>query len=191
MNNTSLRDIRVIDNKNSQHGMAALEMALIFPVLMLILLGVYEYGTAFVLNQKAISSSQMMADLIARQITVTDEDIDNVVQAGLETMAPFSESDYAYDVVSIYFNGEVDDVKANICWRRFSGMEPVVNVLTRAAPLANLGEGVVMASVSYVYKPLMGAKLFRPIKVTETAFSRGRRSSVVSLQDGSFIGCRL
>lgn len=171
-------------------GLAAVEFALIFPLLMAFLVGVFDYGTAFVINQKAITASQMMADLVARNVTLTDEEISDIVAAGFQTMRPFPTQPYGYDIVSIRYDGNnADDVQPYICWRRTANMTADDRPIVNAQPIALLGEGMVIVTVTYLYRPALTWRYFGAIDMSETAFSRGRRSAVVSLQEGIRIGC--
>ncbi|MBU0800810.1 MAG: pilus assembly protein [Alphaproteobacteria bacterium] len=171
-------------------GLAAVELALVFPILMMLLVGVFDFGTAFVINQKAISSSQMMADLISRNVTVDADDMANIIDAGDQTMRPYNSVEYGYDIISLRYDGDdADDMEPVVCWRRTAGMEPNDLAIDNADPLAVLGEGLVIVTVSFQYTPLMGARMFNAITMSETAFARGRRSAIVSFQDGMEIGC--
>jgi Flp pilus assembly protein TadG len=171
-------------------GLAALEVALIFPILMMLLVGVFDFGSAFVVNQKAISSSQMMADLISRNVTVDADDMTNIINAGDQTMRPYNSVEYGYDIISLRYDGDdVDNMEPIVCWRMTERMEPNDLAIENAEPLAVLGEGLVIVTVSFQYTPLMGARMFNAITMSETAFARGRRSAIVSYQDGMDIGC--
>lgn len=180
----------VCDWPRARDGVAATEFALIFPVMMMMLVGVYDYGVALVINQKTITASQMLSDLVARNVTVTEEDIDNIIDSGFQAIRPFPVENYGYDIISLRYDGDsADDIEPYVCWRRTANMTASDRPIDNAAPISALGEGLVIATVTYTYRPALTWRFFGTINMSETAFSRGRRSAVVSLQEGVRIGC--
>ena len=97
-------------------GAVAAEFAMILPVMVALLFGVYDLGTAIVINQKAIASSQIMADLVSRSVAVTQDELDDIVFAGQEAMRPYTIADFSYSVVSVEFAADPDDLR-----RRYAG----------------------------------------------------------------------
>ncbi len=160
----------------SEDGMAAVEAAMIFPVLLTLLLGTFDVGNAILANQKAIRASQVTADLIARTSSVDDATIDEAVEAGELAMQPMSVDTYGVDVVSISFD---DDANAVIEWRETRNMPPLADVLTRVEDLAEAGEGVLVVSVEYNFEPVFAGFIVDAILMREIAFSRGRQGAVI------------
>lgn len=169
-------------------GAIATEFALVLPIMVALLFGVYDLGTAIVINQKAIAASQMMADLLARAVAVTQDDIDDIVFAGREAMQPYTADPFAYSMVSVRFVDDPEDPEPEVCWDR-GGISTTETMLEGTEPLALPGEGVVMVTVQYQYKPVFARYLKETMHMREVAFARGRRSPVVSYQEGTQIGC--
>lgn len=175
----------------SDKGLAATEFALIFPVLLILLLGVFDFGRAFVINQKAITASQIMADLVSRDVAVTQATLDNIVDAGFQALRPFNVETYGYDIISLsYVPGEEDDeYETVICWRQSDNLDEQDEPIENAEPLAIPGEGLVIVTVGYQYQPVFPGQLMKSIPIRERAFARGRRTPVVAFQIGAQIGC--
>ena len=55
---------------SEETAVAAVETAILFPVLISMLMAVYDLGQGVVVNQKTISASQIIGDLIARNEVV-------------------------------------------------------------------------------------------------------------------------
>ena len=72
-----------------ENAVAAIEAAMIFPLLLTILLGTLDMGYVILAAQKTIRASQVTADLIARHKTVTAADIDDAIAAGQLSLVPF------------------------------------------------------------------------------------------------------
>lgn len=158
-------------------AVAATEFALIFPVLMAMLLGVYDVGNAIWVNQKTIAASQIIADLITRNVSVTDDIIDEAIEAGELALSPYDLTDMGIDIISLSYN--VDD-EAELVWRETRRMDPVDNVLDRAVGLGVDGDGALAVAVTYVYRPFFGRMVIGEIQMEEMTYARGRRTAVVA-----------
>ncbi len=160
-----------------EDGVAAAEAALIFPILMTLLLGVFDMGNGILSNQKTIRASQVTADLVTRLPSVTTADIDEAINAGQLSLTPFPSDTFGVDIVSIRFD---DDALPEIIWRETRNMTPNPDVLTDVAALAEAGNGVVVVSVQYLFEPLFAGFIVDQIPMQEIAFARGRRSATVN-----------
>lgn len=162
-------------------GVAATEAALIFPILLTILLGVFDMGNAVLSNQKTIRASQVTADLITRMREVTSNDIDEAIEAGRLALMPFDTGEYGIDIVSIRFD---EDSTPEIVWRETQNMSPVNTVLSDVNALATPNDGVVVVAAQYNFEPVFAGFIIDSIPMQEVAFMRGRLSSVVC-QEGA------
>lgn len=165
-------------------GVVATEFALILPLLVAMLFGVYDLGMAIVINQKAITASQSMADLVARSTSVSEDDLENIASAGREAMRPFVEGDLSYNIISIGFTSDLNDPEPWLCWDAGT-IETTEEMIERTAPLAVADEGVVVVTVEYDYVPVFAKYLMDTLHMSEAAYARGRLSPIVSLQEGA------
>ncbi len=156
---------------------AIAEFAIIFPILMTMVLGVYEVGSAIVINQKSIAASQMVADLITRNVTVDDADIDDIVKAAEHVLSPYEIDELGVDILSVQYD-ENDDPQE--VWRETRNMEPREDALTRSTGLGTEGDGAVVVTVRYVYHPAFSSAVIGDVEMEEMAFARGRRTAIVS-----------
>ena len=163
--------------KAGRDGVAAIEAAMIFPLMLAIFLSVFDAGNALLANQKAVRASQVVADLITRKNIVSTDDVDEAVRAGRLAMEPLDSSSFGVDIVSIRFDG---DANTSIVWRETVNMSSVPDAITAVSALADEDEGVVMVSVEYVYTPLFASFISGSFTMREVAFSRGRRTPVIT-----------
>lgn len=161
-------------------AVATVEATLVFPILLTILLGTFDMGNGLLANQKVIRASQIVADLVTRNMTVSEEELEEAIMAGGLAFEPLDSSTYGVDIVSIRFD---DDAEPEIVWRETStGMTPNQNVLADVESLAEADNGVVVVTVGYVFEPVFAGFLLDTMPMRETAFARGRRSAVVNLE---------
>lgn len=158
----------------SEDGMAAVEAALVFPVLLAVLLGTYDLGNAILANQKTIRASQVTADLIARNSMVDSVMIEDSIEAGELALEPFSTSSYGVDIVSISFD---DNGDASIDWRETRNMTPLDDILSRVEALSDAGDGVLVVASAYDFEPIFAGFVVDTIEMQEIAFARGRKGA--------------
>jgi hypothetical protein len=135
-------------------------------------------GNGILANQKAIRASQVVADLVTRNMNVSAQEVDEAITAGGLAFQPLDDSSYGIDIVSIRFND--DNADPEIVWRDTRNMSPNPDVLDDVTSLAEAGNGVVVVSVKYLFKPVFAGFVINDIPMQETAFARGRRSAVVN-----------
>ncbi len=165
--------------KKEEEGLAAIEASMIFPVMLLMLLGVFDFGNAILANQKTIRASQVVADLIARNNIVTDADIAEAIEAGRLAFEPLDSSAFGIDIVSFRFD---EDADTEIVWRETENMLALPDAFARVDDLRDADEGVVMVAVQYQYDPLFTGFVAQTMEMQEIAFSRGRSGPVVNRQ---------
>lgn len=168
--------------RSQTQGSALMEAAILFPVLLTMLFGVYDIGHAITTNHKMITASQVAADLIARTPTVSAEELNQAIEAAGLAMAPYADSSsIGIDIISVRFD---EDNEPQEVWRRTQNMsvEDNAGALEKSAGLGTKGEGALVVTVLYDYVPTFGNVVIKNFRLRETAFARGRRTSVVSLE---------
>jgi Flp pilus assembly protein TadG len=156
---------------------ASAEAALVFPILLMLLLGTFDMGNAVLANQKTIRASQIVADLVTRNMSVSTTEVNESITAGQLAFEPMDSSSYGIDVVSIRFD---DEAEPEIVWRETRNMNANSSVLDDVTSLAEAGNGVVVVTVRYLFEPVFSGFVIGDIPMQEVAFARGRRSAVVN-----------
>lgn len=157
-------------------AVAAVEAAFILPVMLLMIIGSYDVGRAILVNQKVIAASQVGADLIARNMSVDDNIVNETIEAARQVLRPYPTESFGIDIVSLRF--DENDLPEEL-WRRTENMEPNQVAVNSTGTLFPEGEGVVIVTVEYSYTPTFGDYVIGGIRMSEVAFSRGRRSATV------------
>lgn len=158
-------------------GVAAVEAALLFPVMLTLFLGMVDIGNAILSNQKTITASQVAADLVARKETVSTSDINEAIEAARLAIEPFPTSTFGIDIVSLRFD---NNGAPQIVWRVTQNMSPNDNAVDSTALIGEPGEGMVIVSVVFRYDPIFAGFVIGEIPMEEVAFVRGRKSPVVN-----------
>lgn len=164
----------------TEDGVAAVEFAIIFPVLVTLMLGVFDMGYGLLAAQKTIRASQVTGDLIARNKEVSENDILEAIDAGEIALVPFDTSSYEYRILSIEFTD--DDGSYDILWERSNGPASFDDAFAGSlSNIAEIGEGLVIVQVKYDYVPTFANFVIDEMAFREIAFLRGRLSKTVPL----------
>jgi Flp pilus assembly protein TadG len=160
-------------------GAAMAEFVLIFPILMVMLMGVYELSRAISINQRSIAASQIIADLIARNVVVDDAIVDDAIRAGELALEPYSLEGMGVDIVSVQYD-ENDEPQE--LWRVTRDMDEDEDAVENSSGLGVDGDGTLIVTVQYLYQPVFDTILDEAVTMRETTYARGRRTSVVSYE---------
>lgn len=157
---------------------AALEFALILPVLILLLFGVVEIGNVLLLDKKVTAGAQTAADLVAQQKVVTSADLSNIWLAVDNIIAPFDANATTYRLLSIVAD---NNGATSIHWQSSRGGVGVAS-FPLPAGLTAANESVIVAVITYNYAPVFGALLFDAFDITDVAYLRPRTVERVELR---------
>ena len=172
------RDVRSLwkDWARGVEAIAAVEAALIFPILLVMLLGTFDAGRGLLAAQKTIRAAQVTADLVARHRSVTDTDLDEAITGGQLSMAPYDTTSYGVDMVSLEFEDDGDIVSL---WCETRNSPVNTNITNSLGALAVPGEGIIAVTVRFDYEPTFSGFVFDTIEMQEIAYARGRLTSTV------------
>lgn len=168
--------------KNGEEGVALVEAAMIFPVLFVLLFGIYDIGHAVTVNHKMITATNVVSDVVTRTYSISSDGLDQAVVAGKMAMAPYvaRADDLPIYIAAVRFDEDGDPV---VLWERaFGGMEPDEQAVSRSRGLGLPGDGVVVVSMIHDYRPAFGGVVIDSFRMREVTYARGRRSSVVELE---------
>lgn len=163
--------------RNDCRGLAATEFALVFPMLLLLLLGTIELGNGILANQKALAASQTITDLLSRTRNVSDEQLADALQAGRLALAPFDTADMGFDIISVAFDA---DSEISVAWRETVNMQQINNIEDKVSSLASSNEGLIVVYVRFPYVPVFGSTIVGPINMIENTFARGRKTAHIT-----------
>lgn len=161
---------------HEEDATALMEAVMILPVLITLLMGLFDLGFGIALNQKTITSSQVASDLISRNKTISIDELENVIDASEVTFEPYPLSQFGIDIVSLEFD---DSGNPDILWRETRDMSPNDTAVNSTIGLGEEGEGMVIVTVRYTYTPFFSGLFVDEFGMQEVAFSRGRRSPTV------------
>lgn len=156
---------------------AAIETAVLMPLMIGLMIGCYDIGMGILMNQKTVGASQMIGDLITRDRSVTMTSLEDIIQAGELAYEPYSTTSFGYDIASIRFDADGDPI---VLWRVTNNMAENDDAVASTAGLGDAGDGLVVVTTAYTYNPHFTQFVAGDIVMQEVAFLRGRKSATVT-----------
>ncbi|MFN4141798.1 TadE/TadG family type IV pilus assembly protein [Aestuariivirga sp.] len=142
--------------RRDQSGIAAIEVALILPVLMLLYFGLFDLTGLITINRKLTYGTSVVADLVTQnELEVSAARIDDYFKAAEMAMSPYDMEDIRVEVHTYRMasgSGAVEHV-----WGRISGTGPnCQNPSTEGMEtLMTDGNDVVVAVMCTNYRPFI------------------------------------
>lgn len=143
----------------SSEGVAALEFALVLPVMLLIYVGSVEAGSLLSVDKRVQTVAGAMGDLVSRaNAKISACDIKDYFVAASATMMPYSASTLQQVVTSVLVSD--DGTTTQIQWSRANGQGAVAHVKGDSYPLpqsmTDISKGgyVIVSEAAYSYQPV-------------------------------------
>lgn len=172
----------------NERGVAAVEAALMFPVLLALFIGCTEITFKIWSTQKAEKLAVTLADVVAQGQTVSKEDMEYMVEASDNIMEPFNfGADGVIFISSVYV--AQDQTVAKVNWQcKMPGSFSVLSKMGLVGADANLPpeltlaerDNVIVAEVFYKYKPIAPGLMFNEDVIYRRAFFKPRLGALTN-----------
>lgn len=166
---------RVLAALGDTRGAAAVEFALILPILFVLHIAAAEFLQVYQAQRKLAHLAAAVADITAQNRSVSIADVDDILAAGTSMIHPFNTASLGQRVSSVSTNGSGS---ANTDWTQKKNYTLTGSPSVPAGYLA-ANESVIMVEVVYDYSPTFGLFLPDVIRFTRQAYVRPRLSPKV------------
>jgi Flp pilus assembly protein TadG len=165
-----------------EKAIAAVEFALILPIMLVVFVGVTQVGEAVSIGQKVTITARTITDLVTRENSpLAASELNTDLQAAAQVMVPYPSSTLTVTVSEISTDAKGN---ATVAW---SGSWPNnANALLQGSPftlpssLAGANVTVVYGQVSYGYTPLLGYKVIGPMTISDGIYFYPRTGACIS-----------
>jgi Flp pilus assembly protein TadG len=159
-----------------KRGVAALEFAIIAPLLMVpLLLGSVDLIDVMGANKRAQNAAASMADIIARDTEVSDAEINGLWDALEILMYPNDQADMEMRITSVSI---VNGTTAQVVWSEghggMSARQTGSNVTGLDSRMMVPGTSIIMAETVYKHNAPLGFLFQNQISMTHNAYRRSR-----------------
>lgn len=163
-----------------ESGLAAVEFALILPIMVVLWLGGVEVTQALSVDRRINNLASSVGDLVARSKIVTHGDVSQIFDIAPGAMYPFCKSEAACNaaglamrVTAVNMNAS-DPATGTVAWSRAQGttayavgsnMNTVVPVTLRVP-----NSQIIVAEVYYTYRPAVGYVIVGDVDLDDRMF---------------------
>jgi Flp pilus assembly protein TadG len=157
----------------AKKGLAALEFALIAPMMIFLLFGSVDLIDVLGANTRAQNAAASLADVVARDTEVSNAEVTGLWDALDILMYPDDAGDISVRITSVRV---VNATTATVVWSEGHGMTArTVNSTVALTPaMMTPGTSVIMAETTFAYESPLGFLLAGPVNMTHDAFRRSR-----------------
>ena len=170
-------------------GVAAVEFALILPILVLLLIGCFEVPRFVTIYQRIARTSAGVADLVAQaDEPMTKDNMTDIFSAGLIMMQPYDAKKDGVIIVSSVNNPAGNGVK--VTWQERCGKLAATSVVGNAGstPLGSFpvainpgsDEEVIAAEVYFSYKPVFSNIIYKGSTLSLVSYTRPRNQNLMT-----------
>lgn len=169
--------------RKNKSGLAAVEFAMLLPVMITLFFGVVEISLALTCRANVTNVASVAADLVAQESSMTTADMTNVFNAANAMLYPYSTSVAKITVSSIVYDTATASLTSGkVGWScaKNATAKSVGGTVTLPAGLMTANSSVVMTEVTYDYsspttKIVTGTKV-----MSNTFYTKPRRVASIA-----------
>jgi Flp pilus assembly protein TadG len=161
-----------------ERGVAALEFAMLLPLMIALMLGCAELSQAIAIDRKLSITTRVISDLVAQVTSVPDDEMSNILAAASAVAAPYPTANLKLKISSVKIDG---NLKATIAWSEGLNATPRAKGDTVTVPTGLLiaNTSLIWAEATYNYTPMIGYMLTGTLPLSEQIYMRPRQSDCV------------
>ncbi|MGJ3626060.1 TadE/TadG family type IV pilus assembly protein [Sphingomonas sp. MMS24-JH45] len=169
---------------HDRRGTSAIEFAIALPVLILLFTGGFQLSDAVSVYRKVTTTSRALADLTSQYVTVNDAQLDKILAASTQVMAPYSTTDAKLVVSEIKTDAAF---QTKVVWSRARNTTAlrVGDTVNIPAALKIANTYAIIARVTYTYRPVFGNSYIGTIPMGDTIIMLPRASDSSTRADPS------
>ena len=170
------RSVHDLSGDNS--GIAAVEFAMVVPLMLVLFFGTVEFSSALAIDRKVTIMSRTLSDLTSQNISITDAQLTNIFNAGTGIMTPYSSSPVNSTITELYVDPATK--VARVQWSKGAAPRGAGSTVAIPAALQVGGSYLIYSEVSYKYVPSIGYVMAKGgITMSDFTYPRPRQSTCV------------
>ena len=161
---------------SDRRGVAASEFALSLPFLVLLYIGGYQLSDAISAYRKVAVATRTVADLTSQFTSVSDDDVNTILDASTQVLAPYKVSAAKVLVSQIHIDA---NGASTVDWSFGKNITKLAQgtAFTLPASIRTPNTYVIVASINYTYTPVTASGMIGTIPFQDQIIM-GPRSSV-------------
>ena len=166
--------------RKDEDGVAAIEFAIIAPIMITMYFGLSEMATAIAVDRRISHGANVAADLLTQQAQMSPIDIEETLAASVRVMGVANVGDITMQIQSYVLDSNDQMVREGLInFNTGASNLPAFDASTLSARVLSQTSGVVVTRVAYTYSPLQLRYFNSDITLSETFLLKPRRSNAV------------
>ncbi len=169
-------------------GVAAIEFAMIVPLMLMLFVGAVEFSQAITVDRRVSQVASATADLVARSKTLTTTDMTGITQVVEQLVKPYDHTLLKMTVMNVAAS-PTDATDTKICWAYAhnggAGSYNKNDPYSLPTGVVEEGDSVIVTEVKYAYEPLIFNQFITSTKNLEEKFYLKPRLSSYVEYDGN------
>jgi Flp pilus assembly protein TadG len=172
----------------AKDGVAAVEFAMVLPILLLLFLGTYDAGTAIAIYMKERAATYSLVAITNQYTSVQTADLQSIVSASSLVLSPYSTSPLTVTVSQVYIDANLN---AKVSWSYSSSGNPRAAGSPVGVPsaLATPSSYLILGELSYNYSPSFGYFATGSINLADSLYVTPRSSACVTYASANVTSC--
>jgi Flp pilus assembly protein TadG len=165
-----------------QRGLAALEFAMLLPMMMTLYVGSVELSSGVAIHRKVTIAAHTIADLASQFTTIDSTDMTNILNAATDIIYPYPSGNLQAVLSELLVDAQG---QATVVWSQtLNGTARTVgSTVTIPSNLAVANTYLILGETSYSYAPSYGYVVTGTLTMSDQIYMRPRQSNSVALND--------
>jgi Flp pilus assembly protein TadG len=170
---------RALELHGNNSGLAAVEFAMIIPIMAALLVGTNEFAAGVAVDRKVTIMARTLSDLTSQNVAVSDAQLTNYFTAGKAIMTPYSSAEVKGKITELYINPTT--LKARVQWSQGTAPRNTGDIVEIPEALKVGGTYLIYSEVTYKYLPSVAWFINKVdgIPLSDTSFTRPRQGLCV------------
>jgi Flp pilus assembly protein TadG len=169
----------------NERGSAAVEFAVIVPIMLTLFFGVIEFSSGIAVDRKVTLVARTLSDLTSQSTCVTQTDIDGFIITGKAILTPYPAAPLLSTITLLHVD---DNLDAKVQWSKGSAPKGDGSTVSIPTGLKVKNTYLVLAETEYLYKPMGGINYVMSsagVNLKDLTYTRPRQSASVTYKASS------
>ena len=170
---------RAFELRGNNSGVAAVEFAMIIPIMAALLIGTNEFAAGVAVDRKVTIMARTLSDLTSQNTGVTDTQLTNFFNAGKGIMTPYPSTPVEGTITELFIHPTT--LKARVQWSKGIAVRNKGDIVEIPDALKIAGTYLIYSEVKYKYVPSVAwfINKVNGITLSDISFTRPRQSLCV------------
>jgi Flp pilus assembly protein TadG len=170
---------RALELRGNNSGVAAVEFAMIIPIMAALLIGTSEFSAGVAVDRKVTLMARTLSDLTSQNTSVTDDKLTNFFNASKAIMVPYAYTPVEGTITELYINPTT--LKARVQWSKGAHAHTAGDIIDIPDALKIGCTYLIYSEVKYKYVPSVAWFINKVdgITLSDFTFTRPRQGLCV------------